>query len=285
MDIRGLIDQMLTRANENPVTPLRLKDWDKTIKWEVNGEAFYWRSKGGRFEPVDQGDAGFVMKCSQDTLKKIVDREMPFFMALWGTGDIQFDGSFGDAYRMGYIFMEDKRQRRVIFISHCWLNINTRFPQGAAFGGANEPLIRTLLDSGVGIIQMPCPEYEVLGLEKYAYGEIVLGPLRARFREVAQVVVKQIKDYLALGFDVLGVLGMNPSPSCGVDVTKGKGTMLGTDRDTSEVEDSGIFIDELKNLLRENGLDFIRIFAVRRMMPGEPGIEQRVEELKGYLEG
>ncbi len=104
-----------------------------------------------------------------------------------------------------------------------------------------------------------------------------------KFREVAEVVVKQIKDYLALGFDVVGVLGMNPSPSCGVDSTKGKGTMLGTNKDTSEEADSGIFMDELKKLLAESGLSDIRIFAVRRLMTGEPGLEERMEQLRGYI--
>jgi len=285
MEHAKLIGAMLRRANSNPTTTLRLKYWHQTVKWVVDGEEYYWSTEGGKFSSIEKGNAGFVLKCSADTLKSIINNEMPFFMALWGTGDIQFDGGFGDAYRMGYIFLDDKRTRRVIFISHCWLNINTRFPQGAAFEGANTPLIKTLLDSGLGIIQMPCPEYEVLGLEKYDYGEIILEPLRAEFRKVAQIVVKQIKDYLALGFEIVGILGMNPSPSCGVDVTKGKGTMLGTDKDTSEKQDSGIFIDELKKLLKENNLESIRIFGVRRIMPNEPGIEGRVEELKSYIQG
>ena len=283
MAIEQLVATMLSRANENPLTPLRLKDWDQLVKWEVAGEEYYWLSRDGQFVPVDGGEAGFTLKCSAETLQKIVDQKMPFFMALWGTGEIQFEGGFGDAYRLGYVFLADKRERRVIFISHCWLNINTRFPQGAAFRGANEPLVKTLLDSGLGIIQMPCPEYEVLGLEKYAYGDIVLEPLREKFREVAQVVVKQIKDYRALGFEVVGILGMNPSPSCGVDTTKGKGTMLGTNRDTSEENDSGIFMDELRKLLAENGLADIRIFAVRRMLIGEPGLEERMAQLREYI--
>ena len=283
MAVEKLVATMLSRANENPLTPFRLKDWDQLVKWEVDGEDFYWLSKDGQFVPVAEGEAGFTLKCSAETLQKIVDKKMPFFMALWGTGDIQFEGGFGDAYRLGYVFLDDKRERRVIFISHCWLNINTRFPQGAAFAGANEPLVKTLLDSGLGIIQMPCPEYEVLGLEKYAYGDIVLEPLREKFREVAQIVVKQIKDYLALGFEVVGILGMNPSPSCGVDTTKGKGTMLGTNRDTSEENDSGIFMDELKKLLAENGLSDIRIFAVRRLLIGEPGLEERMAQLREYI--
>jgi predicted secreted protein/putative sterol carrier protein len=283
MSASELVQAMLERANSNETNLLRLKDWNKIVKWVVGDEEFLWSSAGGKFRPIAEGEPGFVLRCSEDTLSRIVKKEMPFFMAVWGTGDIQFEGGFGDAYRLGYVFMEDRRARRVIFVSHCWLNINTRFPQGAAFEGANTPLIDTLLQAGLGIIQMPCPEYEVLGLEKYDYGEIILEPLRERFREVAEIVLKQIKDYLALGFEIVGILGMNPSPSCGVDVTKGKGTMLGTDRDTSEVEDSGIFIDELKKLLKENGLEEIPIFAVRRLMPGEPGIEERVAQLKEYI--
>ena len=97
---------------------------------------------------------------------------------------------------------------------------------------------------------MPCPEYECLGLEKEFYGEVVNEQLRSCFRKTAETVVKQIKDYLALGFEIAGVIGMNPSPSCGVGVAKGRGTMLGTDRDTTEKNESGIFIEELEKLLQ-----------------------------------
>lgn len=283
MEKHELIEIMLNRANENTLTEIRLKDWDQIVKWDVEGEEFLWASKDGKFVTVNEGNAGFTMKISAEALQRLVDKKIPFFMAIWGTGDIQFSGSFSDAYRLGYVYLDDERARKVIFIAHCWLNINTRFPQGAAFPGANTPLIKTMLDSGLGIIQMPCPEYHALGLEKYDYGKVILEPLREKFREVAQVVVTQIKDYLAFGFDIVGILGMNPSPSCGVNVSKGKGTMLGTSRDTSEKEENGIYIDELKKLLNENGLEDIPIFGVRRLLVGEPGIEDRVSELKSYL--
>ena len=61
--------------------------------------------------------------------------------------------------------------------------------------------------------------------------------------------------------------------------------MLGTNRDTSEENDSGIFMDELKKLLAENDLSDIRIFAIRRMMIGESGLEERMEQLRGYIAG
>lgn len=73
---------------------------------------------------------------------------------------------------------------------------------------------------------------------------------------------------------------MNPSPSCGVEITKGKGTMLGIDRDTSEKEDPGVFIEELIKLLKEERIENIPIFGIRRILPGEEGIEERLEQIK-----
>ena len=32
MAIKDLVQVMLERANDNPITPLRLKDWDEIIK-------------------------------------------------------------------------------------------------------------------------------------------------------------------------------------------------------------------------------------------------------------
>lgn len=279
----ALLQEMMDKANSRDVTRARLKDWDEIIKWEIEGDEFYWSTGNQIVSFTAPAKADFIMKCTQETLAKIASGKLPFFMAIWVTGDIVFEGSFSDAYRLGYIFLSDKRERRVIFISHCWLNVNTRFPEGAVFPGANTMLMKTLLDSGLGVIQMPCPEYRCLGLEKYKYGVVVKDELRSCFRNIARDVVLEIKDYRELGFDIVGILGMNPSPSCGVGTTKGKGTMLGINRDTSEIKEDGIFIEELKLLLKEYGLDDIRIYGVRRFLRGEKDWEERMEKLKGFI--
>jgi len=278
-----LLAVLLAKANANSLTPMRLKDWHKAIAWQIEGLPYYWVSDGAQFNPSVPVEADLVLKCSEATLQRVVDGSLPFFIGIWGTNEIAFEGSYADAYRLGYIFLSDKRARRVIFISHCWLNINTRFPEGSAFEGANVPLIKTLLDSGLGIIQMPCPEYECLGLEKWQYGELKGDDLRSCFRKHAQVVVDQIKDYRALGFEIVGVLGMNPSPSCGVGTAKGKGTMLGTSRDTSEQPESGIFIEEMQQLLASEGIQDIRFFGIRRTLVGETGLEEKIESLKTFI--
>ena len=281
-----LIEQMMRKANERKDARLRLENWNRIIKWDVEGDQIFWKTDKGMITVSLPQEPQITIACGKQTLRKIVSEELPFFLALWATGDLQFKGSFSDAHRLGYIFLSkknDKRKRRVVFLAHCFLNTNTRFPEGSAFAGANSPLIETLLQKEVGIIQMPCPEFLCLGLEKELAGELPESEIRACFRKHAEYVVDQIQQYLALGYEIPGIIGMNPSPSCGVEVTKGKGKFLGLDEDTSEKEDSGVFIEELKNAAKQRGLPQLPIFGIRRILTGESGMEERLRVLDERL--
>ena len=278
-----LLSKLLERVNRQPETPLRLTDWSKSIQWMVDDEPFYWEVRAGLLHETDSCETDIVLKCSKDILHAVADRRLPLFIAIWVTGDIQFQGSFADAYRLGYVFLDDARKRKVVFLTHCFLNINTRFPQGCAFPGANVPLVNALLNHDLGIIQMPCPEFLCLGLEKELYGEIPEDELRECFRNIASGVIDQIKAYLGLGYEIAGIIGMNPSPSCGVEVSKGKGTMLGLDTDTSEKEESGVFIEELRILATHQGIGDLPIFGIRRVLPGENGTADQLRCLESHL--
>ena len=122
-----------------------------------------------------------------------------------------------------------------------------------------------------------------MGLEKELYGEIPESELRNCFRNIATGIVDQIEAYLKLGYRVAGIIGMNPSPSCGVNISKGKGTMLGLDRDTSEKEESGVFIEELVTLAEQRGIVDLPFFGIRRVLPGEDGVDDQVRLLDSYL--
>lgn len=283
MNTSQLLHTLLERVNRLPETPLRLADWSKTIQWNVEGQTFAWQARNGLLQPSESLKADIVLNCSKDTLQNIADRRLPLFIAIWATGEVQFQGSFADAYRLGYLFLDDARKRKVVFLTHCFLNINTRFPQGCAFAGANIPVVNTLLKHNLGIIQMPCPEFLCIGLEKERYGEIPAGELRECFRNIAAGVIDQVEAYLQLGYQIAGVIGMNPSPSCGVEVSKGKGTMLGLDRDTSEVDEPGVFIEELMWLAEQRGLTELPLFGLRRLLPGENDLDSRLQSLETYL--
>ena len=275
---------LMAVVNRDKAVRFRLKDTPRTIHWEIDAKSYFWKTDDRSVAWAEPGRADCTLRCSQEVLGRLARRELPFFLALWATGDVRFEGGFADAFWLGYLFLGDKRTRRIVFLAHCFLNMNTRFPEGADFAGAHIPLVELLLQSEVGIVQMPCPEFLCLGLEKTGWGVGSDAEIRGCFRRVAETVADQVKVYLGHGYEILGIIGMNPSPSCGVEVSKGKGTMLGLDRDTSEKAESGVFIEELISLLKERGLPLPPVFGVRRTLPGEGGLDRQLRQVRERLQ-
>lgn len=131
--------------------------------------------------------------------------------------------------------LEDERSKRVIFVSHCLLNENTRYLGGAFRPGGVDELVGGFQREGMGICQMHCPEQRAWGgaLKRYLlpiYGSQgtllyrlrhVLLPLflfytRLVYRRLVKEVVRDIEDYVRSGFEVVGIVGVGGSPSCGV---------------------------------------------------------------------
>jgi hypothetical protein len=132
--------------------------------------------------------------------------------------------------------LQDERSGRVVFLSHCLLNENTRYLGGAFRPGAVDEVVGVYLRAGTGICQMPCPEQLAWGgvLKRdllFLYARPWLRPLLrlfvpalsaytgARYRLLARRVARQIIDYQRSGFDVVGVVGVDASPTCGVTTT------------------------------------------------------------------
>ena len=131
-----LLNQMLERVNRQTETPLRLANWSKSIQWVVDGNAFYWEVSAGNLHQVETREADIVLNCTCEMLAKSRGAAVTTVHCHMGDRDIQFQGSFADAYRLGYLFLEIilETQGR-FFLTDCFLNINTRFPQGCAFAG------------------------------------------------------------------------------------------------------------------------------------------------------
>jgi predicted secreted protein len=275
---------LMARANRDGTARISPKDTPRTIRWEIDGQSYFWNTDGSGVAWAGPGRVDCTLRCSPEVLGRLARRELPFFLALWATGDVHFEGDFADAFRLGYLFLGDKRTRRIVFLAHCFLNMNTRFPEGADFAGANIPLVEILLESEVGIVQMPCPEFLCLGIEKTGWAAGTPAEIRGAFRRVAETVADQVGAYQGHGYEILGIIGMNPSPSCGVEASKGKGTMLGLDRDTSERAEPGVFIEELIALLEERGLSRPPVFGVRRTLPGEGGLEKQLQQVRERLQ-
>jgi deazaflavin-dependent oxidoreductase (nitroreductase family) len=130
----------------------------------------------------------------------------------------------------------DARSGRVVLVSHCLLNENTRYLGGAGRPGCVPEVVQGCVDAELGMVQMPCPEQRVWGgvLKRHllrAYGSPILKPrvlrgvvlpmalayTRWRYRRLARTVADQVADYRRNGLEVAAVLAVDGSPSCGLE--------------------------------------------------------------------
>lgn len=127
---------------------------------------------------------------------------------------------------------EDERSKRVLLVAHCVLNQNAKLDRCASYPGAVREVAQALIDSDVGILQMPCPELHCLGLDRQAEPDTgatveeedariarrLTGELEQnKLRDIVDGLVYQVQEYRENGFTIDGVVGMDGSPSCGVD--------------------------------------------------------------------
>lgn len=134
--------------------------------------------------------------------------------------------------------LKDERGKRVMFVAHCILNENTRYLGGAFRSGGVDEIVHELQSRGIGIVQMPCPEQRAWGgvLKEHLWYSVGIEHtpiynLRGLFlpgfiwntgrviRKVAKEAAADIENYSNSGFEVVGVLGVSTSPSCGVTMT------------------------------------------------------------------
>jgi predicted secreted protein len=108
--------------------------------------------------------------------------------------------------------------RKVVFISHCILNQNVRANGKERSSGSIKEIVKIFADAEVGIVQLPCPEMEYDGglnrefRSKETYGKTY----RKCCRNLSLKILKDIKSYLDRDYKVLGILGVEFSPTCGV---------------------------------------------------------------------
>ena len=168
----------------------------------------------------------------------------------------------------------DARSKKVLFVSHCVLNQNSISDGTADYPGFIEEVVALLSRSQVGVGQMPCPELMCLGLDRGnvegSGSEVVVENTRIRgvmeqeaanrkLGQLVQQVVFQIREYQKYGFDVRGVVGINRSPSCGVETTS---------KDNQEVSGEGVFIEALRKELEKNKI-YPTMVGIKASEPGE----------------
>lgn len=145
-------------------------------------------------------------------------------------------------------------------LAHCLLNQNSISDGTADFPSQFDDIIEFLMKHQIGMIQLPCPEFMCLGLDRgdrnggkkplLEENTRIGGLMRApdhlvMLRQKAEEIVRQIQDYRHYGFHVLGVIGVNRSPSCGIETTTKHG---------KEEPGKGVFMEVLSETLTQNGI-------------------------------
>lgn len=157
----------------------------------------------------------------------------------------------------------DLRKKKVVFLSHCILNQNTVVePLARAKGGFNK-IIQEILKEDTGIHQMPCPENEFLGLDRepLSYEEYDgLKGYRKHCKKIAEKVLVSVKEYLRNDYEIIGIVGINQSPTCSITVKR------------------GIYMEELLKLLKVNNIE------LKTMEVSTEYVEGKENDLKKLIE-
>ena len=142
---------------------------------------------------------------------------------------------------------------RVVILAHCIMNQSTRarWEGGGATRteGAVEEIVTPLLEHGVGIIQMECPEQILYGNPRppKSRDDYDTPEFKEKCREIAVRAMQTIENGTP---EVIAALGFEGSPSCGVERTTR--TIKGSH---AESPGEGLLIEALSQEMREKGLD------------------------------
>ncbi|MCK4650992.1 hypothetical protein KAT08_02330 [Candidatus Babeliales bacterium] len=166
------------------------------------------------------------------------------------------------------------RSKKIFFISECLVNQNIRaYGVGNMKGeGPVADLINLLVNNGVGLTIVSCPEICYEGLKRKACGKEHYN--NSEYKKLcnieAEKVVKRYKLYLDDNYKIGGFLCVNGSPSCAIDYC-----YTGKQGDEKTFV-PGVFIESIQEKLKEQNLN-LKFIGVRMKSLGF--VLSRVKEI------
>lgn len=130
-----------------------------------------------------------------------------------------------------------KRKKKIILVSHCILNQNSVvFPLSRAEGPFT--FVDTIIKNNIGIYQLPCPEFKFKGLNRSPMSkeEYDTPEYRKLCKTLSIEVTNDIIEYLDNDYKIIGIIGINHSPTCSI------------------TEKRGIFMEELFDVIEKNNI-------------------------------
>lgn len=171
--------------------------------------------------------------------------------------------------------------KNIVIVSHCILNNHSKIKRydniTREIDISTRKFIEFLLDEEIGIVQMPCPESHCYGLNRWGHTKNQFNHphYRSECRELFHPILNQLINYENTGYNVLAIIGMYGSPTCGVENTcigdwggeiSANPNLRRMVNEIKKSKESGIFIEEIKEILDDNGLNIPILEYNRRHM-------------------
>jgi len=117
-----------------------------------------------------------------------------------------------------------KKDKKIVLIAQCLVNPYCR----VHILGQNFPLSKQLLDyfmdRKIGVIQYSCPETTAMGLMRNPQGRQQYDNIffRDHCKELLKVPMLMVKEFIKNGYRLIGFIGLENSPTCGIHWGKHK---------------------------------------------------------------
>lgn len=153
-----------------------------------------------------------------------------------------------------------ERSKKIMFVSHCLLNQNVRAVGKSHYPGPVTEVLNMISEAGIGMVQLPCPKIEFEGgLNRKDGVKKYTASYKNACEKLSLSVLKQIEEYMGKKYNVVGILGVELSESCGVHQVK---------NGSRSVPGKGILIESLEEHMRKKnyqipivGVDLNNVFS------------------------
>ncbi len=171
-----------------------------------------------------------------------------------------------------------ERARKIILVSHCLLNVNSKVEGICPFPGVHKELMQVLAEKDYGIIQLPCPEMTYFGISRWAHvrDQFDFPAFREHCSKLFKPVLDQIQDYRNNGYHIEGIIFVEGSPSCGLTKVTKCENWKGVNsvdsyakllKESTKIPGKGIFVQEVEKLLKQADYE-LNYYVLDERQPG-----------------
>lgn len=106
--------------------------------------------------------------------------------------------------------------KKIALISHCVLNNYCELPEASEI--FRKKTLEILTDKNISMIQLPCPElcYQGLKRESILPGTETAEKYQRYCENLLDPIIKNLEEYRQYNIEIVGVVGIETSPSCSV---------------------------------------------------------------------